>query len=98
LSGLGRLEALRELPGRQATDPIVPGIFGSTGVAFGLMSIPGPRFLLKFVPIPLLGGCYETVCLVAVVLSLLIAGEFPPNTLFCVVIFVVYIVGDLVDE
>jgi hypothetical protein len=97
--GLGILlfpDVLKSLLGWPTQDPIVLGIFGSVGVAFGLLSILGLRSPLKFVPILLLELCYKTIWFVAVILPLLITGQCPLYAIFYKVVFATYIIGDLI--
>ncbi len=77
-------------------DPVVFGITGSVYAAFGLMSIPGLKSPLKFVPVLLLQLCYKTVWLAGVVLPLVISGRFPLYAIPLLVIFATYIIGDLI--
>ena len=97
--GLGILlfpDVLKSLLGWPTQDPIVLGIFGSVGVAFGLLSILGLRSPLKFVPILLLELCHKTIWFVAVILPLLITGQCPLYAIFYKVVFATYIIGDLI--
>ena len=89
-------DVLKSLLGWPTQDPIVLGIFGSVGVAFGLLSILGLRSPLKFVPILLLELCYKTIWFVAFILPLLIAGQCPLYAIFYKVVFATYIIGDLI--
>lgn len=77
-------------------DPIPYGIVGSVFLAFGLLAILGLRDPLKFVPVLLLQLTYKVVWLVAVVLPLLLTGKFPVSYTLTVLIFVLYIVGDVI--
>jgi hypothetical protein len=77
-------------------DPIVLGVTGSVNLAFAILSILGLRSPLKFVPVLLLQLCYKVIWFIGVVLPLLAAGEFPNYAILYGVIFVTYIIGDLI--
>ncbi len=77
-------------------DPIVFGIVGSVYLSFGLLSILGLRFPLKFVPVLLLQLSYKVVWFVGVILPMLISGNFPTYAILHVSIFASYIIGDLI--
>jgi hypothetical protein len=77
-------------------DPIVYGAAGSLWLAFGLVAILGLRAPLKFVPLLLLQLCYKCIWLVGVFLPLLVIGKFPMYGILHLVIFVSYIIGDLI--
>jgi len=77
-------------------DPIVFGIFGSTYVAFGLISILGLRSPLMFVPVLLLQLCYKVTWFIAVVAPLLFSGGLPVHAVLLLFIFATYVIGDLI--
>lgn len=77
-------------------DPIVFGVTGSVYVSFGLLSILGLRFPLKFVPVLMLQLSYKVIWFIGVILPLLISGKFPAYAVFHVLIFASYIIGDLI--
>jgi fatty acid desaturase len=77
-------------------DPIVSGVMGSVFLAFGILSILGLRSPLKFVPILLLQLCYKLIWFVGVILPLRFVGPLPMYGILFVVIFVIYIAGDLI--
>jgi hypothetical protein len=79
-----------------AGDPIPLGIVGSVYVAFGLLSVLGLRDPLKFAPVLLLQLCYKSVWFAAVVLPLVIRGQFPDHGNLIAGIFATYIIGDLI--
>ena len=79
-----------------AGDPISYGICGSVYVAFALLSILGLRSPLKFVPILLLQLCYKLIWFVGVALPLLITGQFPSYAVLNAIIWVTFIIGDLI--
>ncbi len=82
--------------GFPAQDPITLGVLASVYIAFGIVSIPALRSPLKFAPILLLQLCYKVIWLIVVVLPLVILGELPSYAIPVAVIFVTYIIGDLI--
>ena len=98
-SGLGMIlipSAVQSFFGWPSQDPIVFGICGSVWVAFGLLSILGLRSPLKFSPILLLQLAYKVVWFIGVLFPFLIVGNFPAYAMGYVVVFVIYIIGDLI--
>ena len=79
-----------------AQDPIVYGVMGSVYLSFGLLSILGLKSPLKFVPVLLLQLSYKVVWFVGVVAPILFTGRFQPYAILHVVIFLSYIIGDLI--
>jgi hypothetical protein len=77
-------------------DPILFGIVGGVYVAFGILSILGLRSPLKFVPILLLQLCYKVIWFIGVILPLLFAEPFPMHGISFVVLFAIFIIGDLI--
>jgi len=77
-------------------EPTAFGIVGSVYVAFGLLSILGLRSPLKFVPVLLMQLCYKVVWVIGVLVPLLVTGHFPSYAVPMVIIFVTYIIGDLI--
>src|SRR4030043_1351158 len=77
-------------------DPILFGIVGGVYVAFGILSILGLRSPLKFVPILLLQLCYKAIWFIGVYLPLLFAESFPMHGILFVVLFAIFIIGDLI--
>lgn len=77
-------------------DPVVFGIVGSVYVAFGILSILGLRSPLKFTPVLLMQLCYKSIWLVFVILPLLFAGRMEMYSIMLTVIFITYIIGDLI--
>ena len=69
---------------------------GSVYLSFGLLSILGLKAPLKFVPVLLLQLCYKVVWFIGVVAPILFTGKFQPYAILHVVIFLTYIVGDLI--
>lgn len=77
-------------------DPVVFGIAGSVYAGFGLVSILGLKSPLKFAPVLLLQLCYKLLWLIGVILPLLVSGRFPLYATALLLIFVTYIIGDLI--
>ena len=77
-------------------DPIVSGVMGSVFLAFGILSIFGLRSPLKFVPILLLQLCYKLIWVLGVILPLRFVGQLQMYGILFVVIFAIYIAGDLI--
>jgi len=77
-------------------DPIVFGIFGSTYIAFGLISILGLRSPLMFVPVLLSQLGYKVIWFAAVVAPLFFSGGLPVHSVLLLFIFTTYVVGDLI--
>jgi hypothetical protein len=77
-------------------DPIVFGVTGSVYLSFGLLSILGLRFPLRFVPVLMLQLSYKVIWFIGVILPLLISGKFPTYAVLHVLIFASYIIGDLI--
>lgn len=97
--GLGILlvpNMMKSVFGWPNQDPIVLGITGSVYLAFGLLSILGLRDPLKFMPVLLLQLCYKVIWFIAVVLPLLIIGQFPMYAILHVIIFATFVIGDII--
>lgn len=97
--GLGMLvvpDVIRSVFMWPANEPISFGIVGSMYVAFGLLAILGLRAPLKFVPLLLMQLFYKSLWFIAVLLPLVVAGHFPAYGITIVVIFITYIIGDLI--
>ena len=77
-------------------EPTAFGIVGSIYVAFGFLSILGLRSPLKFVPVLLMQLCYKSVWFIGVLVPLLVTAHFPSYAIPMVIIFVTYIIGDLI--
>ena len=77
-------------------DPVMLGACGSVFLALGLVSILGLRSPLKFTPLLLLELVYKPIWLVAVALPLFLKGQFPFYVVFISVVFLTFIVGDLI--
>ncbi len=87
------IQSLFRFPGQ---DPVVFGIAGSVYAGFGLVSILGLKSPLKFAPVLLLQLCYKLLWQIGVILPLLVSGRFPLYATTLLLIFVTYIIGDLI--
>ncbi len=97
--GLGIIlmpNVMRSIFGWPGQDPIVLGVTGSVYLSFALLSILGLRSPLKFVPVLLLQLSYKVVWFIGVIIPILVAGTFPAHAILLVVIFLSYIIGDLI--
>jgi hypothetical protein len=77
-------------------DQVMLAMSGSLFLALGLLSILGLRSQLKFAPVLLLELIYKPIWLVAVALPLFLKGQFPFYVVFISVVFVTFIIGDLI--
>lgn len=77
-------------------EPISMGIVASVYVAFGVLSVFGLWSPLKFAPILLLQLCYKSVWFGLIILPLVVTGKLPAYSIFFVIIFATYIIGDLI--
>jgi hypothetical protein len=89
----GRVQSMSGMP---AQDPVVFGLNGSLFLAFGLVALAGLRAPLKYCPLLLMELAYKTIWFAGVVVPLLLRGEFPRSAAMQAVIFVTFIVGELV--
>lgn len=97
--GLGVLimpEKIKSMFAWPVNEPIAFGIIGAVWLAFGLLSILGLRSPLKFVPVLFLQLSYKTLWFLGVFLPLALKAQFPEYGLMTVIIFISYIVGDLI--
>ncbi len=97
--GLGMLffpEMIRSAFRWPVNEPIAFGVIGSVYAAFGLLSILGLRSPLKFAPLLLLQLCYKSIWFIGVLVPLLVSAHFPAYGITMVIIFITYIIGDLI--
>lgn len=99
-TGIGSLVApgaTRAVLGIPPQDPVMFGIAsGAVPLAFGLAGVLGLRAPIRLAPVLLLQVLYKAAFLVAVVLPLAVAGQFPAFAVPLVGLFAVFIVGDLI--
>jgi hypothetical protein len=89
-------EAVKSMFGWPVGEPIALGIVGSVFLAFGILSILGLRSPLKFAPVLFLQLCYKSIWFIGVIIPLVVTAQFPGYALMMVIIFVTYIIGDLI--
>ena len=77
-------------------DVVMLDVYAALSVGFALLSILGLRAPLKFVPVLCLQLLYKVIWLLVVVLPALVVGELPQYVLVLTVIFVTYVIGDLI--
>jgi hypothetical protein len=89
----GTIQSVFRFP---AQDPVMLGLCGSLFLALGLLSIMGLGAPLKFAPVLLFELVYKPVWLVAVALPLFLKGQFPFYVVFISVVFLTFIIGELI--
>lgn len=97
--GVGMLavpEMIRSMFRWPADEPVSFGILGSTYAAFGLLAILGLRSPLKFVPFLLMQLFYKLIWFIAVLLPLVVTGHFPVYGITFIIVFLTFIIGDLI--
>ncbi len=77
-------------------DPFILGVYGSVLLASGLMAIPALRFPVKFAPLLLIQLVYKPIWLAVVVIPTALKGQIPFYVVFISVIFVTFIIGNLI--
>ena len=77
-------------------DPIMFGMMGSVALAFGLVSILGLKFPLKFAPILLLQMTYKSIWFLGVIIPLVLKGQLPQYALTSIILFAAIIIGDAI--
>lgn len=87
---------LRSLFGFPIQEPTTLKLYGSIILGAGLVAIPALRFPLKFVPILLLQVVYKPIWIVVGALPFFVKGEFPLDIVMITIVFLGYIVGDLI--
>jgi hypothetical protein len=79
-----------------AQDPAIFTAYGCVLFASGLIAIPALLFPLKFVPLLLLQLVYKPIWLALVAVPLFLKGQFPLPIVVFSIVFLTYIVGDLI--
>jgi len=87
---------VQSMSGMPPQDPVVFGLNGSLFLCFGLTALAGLRAPLKFCPVLLMELVYKLIWLLGVVLPLVLQGRFPASAAVQVVIFVTFVLGDVV--
>lgn len=82
------------LPGE---DPVSFGIaYGALPLAFGLAGFLGLRWPVRIAPVLLLQALYKSLFLIGAVVPLALSGGVPGFAVPLLVVFVLFIVGDLI--
>jgi len=89
----GFVQSLLQFP---AQDPVVFKLYGSVLLASGIAALPALRSPLKFIPLLLLQLIYKPVWLAVAAVPLFLKGHFPLYAVVITVVFLTYIVGDLI--
>jgi hypothetical protein len=79
-----------------AQDPVTLGLYTSVALASGLLAIPALRFPLKFVPLLMFQLVYKPIWLAVYAIPLFLKGQFPLYVVFISVVFITYIIGNLI--
>ncbi len=79
-----------------AQDPASLGLYGSFALASGLVAILALRSPLKFVPMLFIQLVYKPLWLIVVAIPLFLKGQFPSYVVINSVIFLIFIIGNLV--
>jgi uncharacterized membrane protein len=98
-TGLGMVffsDVMQSTLGLPAQDPVVFKLYGSVLLASGLAAIPALRSPLKFVPLLLIQLIYKPIWLAVIAVPMFLKGHFPLYVVIFSVIFLTYIVGDLI--
>ena len=88
--------AVRSVFGFPVQDPIVFKLYGSFLLASGLIAILALRSPLKFVPLLFLQLIYKPIWLATAAIPLFLKGQFPFYVVLISVVFVTYIIGNLI--
>lgn len=72
------------------------GLAGSVFLAFGITSVFALRSPLKFAPVLVLQLLYKSIWLVGALLPQLVRGHAPTYAIITAVVFLTYIIGDLI--
>jgi hypothetical protein len=79
-----------------AQDPVLFKAYGAVLFAAGLMAIPALRAPRKFIALLLLQLVYKPIWLAVAAIPLFLKGQFPLYVVVIAVVFLTYIVGDLI--
>ena len=89
-------EIVKTVFGWPVKEPVAFGIIGSSYLAFGILSVFGLRAPLKFIPVLLLQLCYKSIWFIGVIIPMIIYGRIPNYAIYLMIIFLTYIIGDLI--
>jgi hypothetical protein len=87
---------LHSLFGFPVDDPTALKLYGSIILGAGLVAIPALRFPLKFAALLVLQLVYKPIWIFVGALPLFLKGQFPLYVVMIAIIFLGYIVGDLI--
>ena len=87
------VQSLLKMPDQ---DLVTFGITGAVYLAFGLLSLLGLISPMKFSPVLLLQLFYKTAWMAGVIAPMFLNGEFPLYAILIAIIFLTYIIGDLI--
>jgi hypothetical protein len=79
-----------------AQNPVTLGLYGSVALASALVAILALGSPLKFVPLLLLQLVYKPIWLAVFAIPLFFKGQFPFYVVFNSVVFITFIIGDLI--
>ena len=79
-----------------STPQITYSIIGSVFLSFAILSILGLRAPVKFAPVLLFQLTYKIIWLIGVILPMIISEEFYIGVMPAVVIYILYIIGDII--
>ena len=89
----GRLQSMLGFP---AQDPATFKLYGSILLGSGLSAIPALRFPLKFLALLLLQVIYKPVWIALAAMPFFLRGQFPLYIVTITVVFLIYIIGDII--
>lgn len=78
-------------------DPYIFGITGSVWLSFGILSIFGLKYPLRFTPVLLMQLCYKTLWLLGIVLPAAVRGAQPVYAKLLVLAMLSYMILDLIS-
>lgn len=88
---------VRTLMGIPSGDPVFYGLAaGAVPLAFGVAGVAGLRAPLRLSPVLALQALYKSLFLLAVIVPLAVNGQMPGHAVPLNVIFVFFIIGDVV--
>ncbi|ACN17041.1 hypothetical protein HRM2_39830 [Desulforapulum autotrophicum HRM2] len=87
------IQSLLKMPDQ---DPVIFGITGAVYLAFGFLSIFGLISPIKFSPVLFLQLIYKSLWLAGVIAPMFLKGQFPFYAVLITIIFLTYIIGDLI--
>ena len=98
-AGIGMVFApdlVKSVTGWPGKSYLLLGLAGSVYLAFALVSVLGLRSPLKLAPVLVVQLVYKAIWILAVAVPSLIRGYAPTYLIVTAVVFVTYIIGDLI--